>query len=56
MFRNPATGKLLNADEAKDILLDHLAAGHEVIPCGPPCEGFDFAAGGCPGHEVTDNA
>lgn len=52
MFRNSSTGKRLTADEAKDELLDHLAKGHECIPLGQPCEGFDYAGGGCPGHEV----
>ena len=54
MFRSSATGKRLTADEAKDVLLDHLAKGHEVIPLDPTCEGFDFTGGGCPGHSVGD--
>ncbi|EPG5379750.1 TPA: hypothetical protein UN285_000374 [Stenotrophomonas maltophilia] len=51
MFTESSTGRKLNADEAKDVLLDHLEAGHKVIPLGPACEGFDYAGGGCPGHE-----
>lgn len=47
------TGRNLTADEAKDALMDHLAAGHEVMPCGAACEGFDYSGGGCPGHEAT---
>ena len=33
--------------------MDHLAQGHEVIPFGPACEGFDCKTG-CPGHEITE--
>lgn len=51
-----ADGTRLNASEAKDALLDHLAEGHEVIPVGPECIGFDYAGGGCPGHESEDVA
>ncbi len=47
-------GSKATADEAKDYLLDELANGHEVIPIGDPCEGFDYSGGGCPGHEVKD--
>lgn len=50
MFTNSQTGRRLTADEAKDVLLDHLAKGHEVIPLAQVCEGFDYAGGGCPGH------
>ncbi|MBH1391798.1 hypothetical protein ACJ6WJ_04660 [Stenotrophomonas maltophilia] len=53
MFTNSTTGRKLTADEAKDVLMDHLAAGHKVIPLGPACEGFDYTGGGCPGHEVA---
>lgn len=45
-------GRKMSADEAKDALMDELAKGHEVIPFGGPCEGFDYAGRGCPGHEV----
>ena len=44
-------GRECTADEAKDHLLEALAQGKEVLPFGPPCEGFDFAGGGCPGHD-----
>jgi hypothetical protein len=54
MFRNRSTGKSLTADEARDVLYDHLAQGHEVIPMGPPCEGFDYKTG-CPGHKVESH-
>lgn len=50
MFRDKATGRQLTADEAKEVLMDHLAQGHEVIPVGPPCDGFDYKTG-CPGHQ-----
>jgi hypothetical protein len=39
--------------EFKNSLMDELAAGHEVLPMGEPCEGFDYKKG-CPGHEVAD--
>ena len=44
-------GRRMTADEARDALMDELAKGHEVIPFGPSCEGFDYSGGGCPGHE-----
>lgn len=44
------TGRRLTADEAKEVLFDELAKGHEVIPVGEPCQGFDYSGGGCPGH------
>jgi hypothetical protein len=45
------TGRTLTPDEVKAALLDELAKGHEVIPFNAgPCEGFDFAGKGCPGH------
>ncbi|MBN2990349.1 hypothetical protein JWR97_01675 [Pseudomonas cedrina subsp. fulgida] len=40
-----------SADEAKDHMLEALAQGKEVLPFGPPCEGFDFTGKGCPGHD-----
>ena len=48
MFR--VDGRECTAEEAKDHLLEALAQGKEVLPFGPPCEGFDFSGGGCPGH------
>lgn len=56
MFSESSTGRKLSADEAREVLMDHLEAGHRVIPIGQACEGFDYTGGGCPGHEVTDNA
>ena len=43
-------GRSMTPMEAKAALLDELAKGHEVIPCGPVCDGFDYGGGGCPGH------
>lgn len=37
-------------DELRNELYDELAKGHEVLPMGEPCEGFDYKKG-CPGHE-----
>lgn len=51
MFRSTKTGKNLSAAEAKEVLYDHLAQGHEVIPLGPVCAGFDWTGRGCPGHQ-----
>jgi hypothetical protein len=50
MFRLEG-GRECTADEAKDHLLEALAQGKEVLPFGPPCDGFDFAGNGCPGHD-----
>ncbi len=47
-------GRRMTADEARDALMDELAKGHEVIPFGEPCEGFDYGGSGCPGHEVAE--
>jgi len=55
LFSNSSTGRGLTAEEARSVLLDHLEAGHKVIPLGKACEGFDYAGGGCPGHEVATN-
>lgn len=48
---DPETGLTLTPDEVHDALLDELAKGHEVIPFGEACEGFDYSGKGCPGHE-----
>jgi hypothetical protein len=44
-------GRECTADEAKDLLLEALAQGKEVLPFGSPCAGFDFAGNGCPDHD-----
>jgi hypothetical protein len=36
--------------EFRNALMDELSQGHEVIPMGDACEGFDYRSG-CPGHE-----
>lgn len=41
---------LTRVDEVREALFDQLARGHEVLPLGKPCEGFDYKKG-CPGHE-----
>jgi len=43
-------GRHATSDEILDMLLDHIAAGHHVLPIGEPCEGFSYETG-CPGHE-----
>lgn len=48
LFRDE-NGRRLSADEAHDVLCEHLLAGHVVIPIGKPCEGFSYITG-CPGH------
>lgn len=53
LFRHDS-GRRMTADEAKDALMDELAKGHEVIPLGTACEGFDYSGGGCPGHVTSD--
>ncbi len=44
--------RLMTKHEIQNALMDELAKGHEVIPLGNPCEGFDYSGGGCPGHSV----
>lgn len=48
-------GRPMAPSEAKAALLDELSKGHEFIPCGPPCAGFDPKLG-CPGHDEPDEA
>ncbi len=43
-------GHVLTPREAREHLMDQLLEGRRVLPIGPPCEGFDYAGGGCPGH------
>lgn len=37
-----------NVEELREALMDELAQGHEVIPCGP-CDNWDWKTG-CKGH------
>lgn len=46
-------GRPMTAREAKLELMQELVNGHMVIPFDQPCEGFDYAGGGCPGHEIA---
>ena len=43
-----------SVDHLRDALLNEIAKGHEVIPCGEECEGFDYGGKGCPGHPLPD--
>ncbi|TAA12424.1 hypothetical protein EA658_10070 [Pseudoxanthomonas winnipegensis] len=56
LFRSTKTGKLLTPEEAREVLFEHLAQGHEVIPCDQACEGFDYSGKGCPGHTQPQEA
>lgn len=42
-----------SARELREALFDELAAGHEVLPMGKPCKGWDWKTG-CPGHRIKD--
>ncbi len=42
-----------SVDELLEALMNELANGHEVIPMGAACDGFDYGGKGCPGHEVA---
>jgi hypothetical protein len=46
-------GRTLTPLEAKVVLAEYLAQGHEVLPFGEPCEGWD-KVNGCPGHPVAE--
>jgi hypothetical protein len=48
-----AAGRMMSPNEVKAAFLDEMANGHEVIPIGPACEGFDYKTG-CPGHDVSE--
>lgn len=48
MFRDDS-GRTLTPHEARDVLLDELSKGHNLIPYGQ-CDNFDFAEHGCMGH------
>ena len=44
-------GRKTTAEESREILMDHLAQGHEVLPfCA--CPDFDYSGKGCPGVET----
>jgi hypothetical protein len=44
---------LPDAESIRDAFMNELAKGHEVIPFGEPCEGWDYRTG-CPGHDIAD--
>ena len=46
-------GRTLTADEILDVLIDHLAQGHEMLPYGPPCDRWDWKEG-CNGHQKEE--
>jgi hypothetical protein len=48
LFKTP-DGGYAPPEEARKILLQELNRGHQVLPFGPPCEGFSYVTG-CPGH------
>lgn len=39
-----------NIYDFRNALMDELSQGHEVLPLGSKCDGFDYKDG-CPGHE-----
>jgi hypothetical protein len=49
----PGGERYRSVDHLRDALFDELAKGHEVIPIGEPCEGFDYKTG-CPTHEIPE--
>jgi hypothetical protein len=46
-------GRPMTAAEGRAFLVQCLREGKNVLPFGPPCEGFSYQTG-CPGHEVPD--
>jgi len=51
---NDEIGIQISDKEARKYLAECQAKGWRVIPCGEPCEGFDYFGHGCPGHEVKE--
>jgi hypothetical protein len=47
--------RFASVDEFRNALMDEIAQGHEALPLGPACEGFDYKTG-CPGHEQPKEA
>jgi hypothetical protein len=45
-------GSYASAHEAREFLMDRLAAGDKFLPLSAECDGFD-PQNGCPGHEKT---
>jgi hypothetical protein len=46
-------GRKMTAVEAKLELMEEIARGHKVIPCGP-CDNFSYEKG-CQGHDVEES-
>ena len=48
------SGRSTTANESRDILLDELAKGHELLPLGP-CDNWDYQSGcqGCYAVETS---
>lgn len=44
-------GRNFSAQEARSHLVELLSRGYRALPFGNACDGFDFAGGGCPGHQ-----
>jgi len=42
-------GRQATPEEAREWLMDQLAQGHEAVPIGDPCDGWDWKTG-CQGH------
>lgn len=51
MFKHES-GRPMTAEEARNILLDELAEGHEILPLGP-CGNWDWKTG-CQGCQTAD--
>lgn len=49
MTKNDGT-RFASVEEFRHAMMDELSQGHQVLPLGPACEGFDYKTG-CPGHE-----
>lgn len=50
---NHPDGKSMTADEVKDVLLNELSKGHEMLPIGE-CDKFDYKSG-CLGHPKEED-
>lgn len=49
-------GTPLTDQEARVHLHNLQVDGHKIMCCSSDCEGFDPFGGGCPGHEVKEEA
>jgi hypothetical protein len=46
---------LVKGSDIRKAFQAHLDDGHQVIPFGEKCEGFDYSGKGCPGHPMADD-